>query len=117
MSKKDEFKETHEQCVGMAETMVELLARVVLDENPELHEFIMAMGKWSLTDKSGNDVGIDFKSGKWVWAISDDEGYEWEEVPESVADLCEFIDEFDDSMELVKKSMRFTAQGDKITEW
>lgn len=83
----------NEACV-IAVSEIERLARIRLNNNKKLGEFIMAMGSYFFTLKNG-EVVHDFKDKK----------------------IDSIINEFDDFLKITGTPMRFTANGKKIEDW
>lgn len=77
--------------------VVERMARDVLLTHPNVVEFVMAMGVYGFNDKQGDTVNLD------AFAY--------------MRPLKEFIEAWDDVLKLSGTPMRFTATGDKRTEW
>lgn len=77
---------------------VEQEARKILRKCTTLNEFITAMGAAFFTDKHGNSLND-------------------HELPKSALELIEFIEEVDPELHLTGNPMRFTADGEKITNW
>lgn len=77
---------------------VEQEARKALRRCTTLDEFIMCMGSASFTDKKGNNL------------------YD-HELPKTAFELIVFIEEVDPELHLTGNPMRFTAEGEKITNW
>ena len=76
---------------------VEDLARGLMRERPELHEFVMGMGIWSFGGPDGDS-------------------YHNDDI-EDIDELEDFIAEWDEVFHLTGEPMRFTAEGEKRTEW
>jgi hypothetical protein len=76
--------------------LVETRARAILATDPELHEFIMAMGIWTFTRKH------------------DGETMQTRTQFDSVREL---IDEWDEVLKLTGEPMRFTAKGHRRRTW
>lgn len=79
--------------------IVEREARLILQENKDLGEFIMGMGTWFFTTK-----------------ITGEANYDTDEYTSS-GELSEFIAEWDEELCLTGNPMRFTAKGKKRTNW
>ena len=84
------------QAVETALIELESIARTILLENNDLHEFVMSMGCWSFTNNDGNIVDAD---------------------DERLKPIAAMIGKWDDSLKLTGEPMRFTAGGPKITAW
>lgn len=96
MSASKEIKMHYNAAEKIASEEVQRLARKILREHPNLHEFIMGMGSAFFTDKYRN-----VKSS----------GYEY------MAPLFDLIDEWDCVLKITGEPMRFTASGEKVTMW
>lgn len=83
----------HEHAVGVVERM----ARDILLTHPNVVEFVMAMGIYGFNDKHGHTVHL----------------HEFAYM----RPLHDFIREWDDVLKLSGTPMRFTATGNKITDW
>jgi hypothetical protein len=83
----------------VASKTVEKLARKILCENVDLDEFVMAMGTWSFTIKH-----------KKPSEDADDNEKRFDEIRE-------FISKWDKKLKITGEAMRFTADGEKITNW
>lgn len=94
-----EVAECYKKACNLASRHVESLARRILAERSELNEFIMGMGTYFFSLKDDDD-NIDAFSGE-----------EWMEP------LVDFICEWDRELKITGEAMRFTAMGDKVTEW
>jgi len=84
------------EATNVSLSYIETEARLVMRRCPTIHEFIMAMG-WA-TFKS-TDGG----------AIEDDDP--------RIASVIDFISEWDETLRLTGVPMRFTAKGEKVTDW
>ena len=78
----------------IALSLIELRARKVLKIHPSLKEFVMGMGCAIFTDHLGNTIR-----------------------PKYANPVFEIIEEFDAILHLTGNSMRFTAYGEKRTNW
>lgn len=88
--------------IALAE--VERLARIILRKNPSLKEFVNAMGVCFFTTHDGYIVDLyEYGTGTLT--------------RKSFKELAYLIDEWDSILKLTGESMRFTATGDKITDW
>lgn len=90
--------EMYDEARSQALCELERIARECLRENPELNEFVMAMGNWIFTTKPDGYVYAEAPGGEFV-------------------DLEEHIDEWDDVLKLTSEPMRFTANGEVVREW
>jgi len=96
----DEIQSHLDKATKLAVDNVEKMAREILAHNPELKEFIMAMGTWFFVDKHGHHIdNADIK-----------------EYP-ALEPLFSFICKWDNELKITGESMRFTAFGPKITDW
>ncbi len=77
--------------------VVERMARDVLLTHPNVVEFVMAMGVYGFNDKQGDTRHLD----EFAY----------------MRPLKEFIEEWDDVLKLSGEPMRFTATGNKVTDW
>lgn len=76
---------------------VEKEARRILKSDPDLNEFVMAMGAAFFTDKNGDN-------------------HQLQDI-DAAEELRDFILEWDEYLRITGVPMRFTADGDKITDW
>lgn len=77
---------------------VEHEARKILRKCTTLDEFIMCMGAAFFTDKQGNSLHD-------------------HEIPKTAFELIVFIEDVDSELHISGNPMRFTADGEKITNW
>ena len=84
------------QASTLASKEVIRIARKILKADPSLTEFIMGMGRWMFSDKDG--VIYDADQSRF-------------------AELCDFIDEWDNTIHITGEPMRFTATGPIIRDW
>lgn len=94
------IKESYALACHYAEMEVEYLARRFLKYHSKtLREFVMCMGKWHFVSKD-LEIIDPYETGKY-----------------KCQELMEFIDEWDPYLKLTGFPMRFTADGEKITDW
>lgn len=100
----------YQKACELAEEKVEKLARKILLKNPELHEFVMAMGDWFFTLKAQpeDEENNAIKEGEICWDVDSDPRF---------TEISNFIMEWDEYLKLTGIPMRFTATGPKITDW
>ena len=79
---------------SLALDLIESRARNILKEHPNLHEFVMGMGCAFFTDMEKCPT-----------------------YPKYGNPVFEIITEFDNILHLTGNPMRFTATGDKLTNW
>ena len=89
----------YDKAVTLALIIVEEKARTILREHKNLNEFIMAMEGWLFTRKGG---GADYDNVNCL---------------KYMRSLQNFVSEWDDVLKITGESMRFTADGEKITDW
>jgi hypothetical protein len=75
---------------------VEDKARAILQDNPNLKEFVMGMGTWFLTDTEGEIL---------------------HRIPSYAKEMENKILEFDRMVGILGVPMRFTARGKTVTDW
>lgn len=94
-----------------ASTEVERLARDILKKNNSLHEFVMGMGTWFFKDKNGEiiDPYETRMNGSFEYYTILSKKY--------FKPLADFIGEWNDILKITGEPMRFTATGEKITDW
>jgi hypothetical protein len=85
-----------DQAGQMAIEYVEFLARKILREHPHLNEFVMAMGACFFTE-GRNTLGLEERA--------------------YMKPLEDFIDEWNETFGITGCPMRFTANGQRITDW
>lgn len=95
----------------MASSKVEQMARTILRNHPHLDEFIMAMGSYSFTTKTGGN--IDPISSR----MNSSYNYVYYDTHKYLKPLNDFIGEWDQYLKITGEPMRFTATGKKITDW
>ena len=81
----------------LASEKVKRLARAILKKNKNLNEFVMGMGTWFFVHKDGRNC--------------DESDYK------SLQEFSDFIREYDNILKITGEPMRFTAEGEKITNW
>lgn len=86
----------YRQARDIAMQLIEQRARRILVTHPNLDEFIMGMGSWFFTRKGGE-------------IIVDPLGY--------MKPISDIIDEWDAYLKLTGEPMRFTAEGETVTDW
>lgn len=128
MSKKDMLKaieEHYERASDMAIGLIETEARKILLADPDLDEFLMAMGSCFFTYKDGGkydmlrdgltDEMIDDFDPEDDWfgraekGIIHDENFQVE--------FMEMVDDLNDLYKVMGYPMRFTATGNIINNW
>lgn len=98
----------YDKAVGLSLVIVENKARAILQQHSNLDEFIMCMGGWFFTSKRKDTRGQ---------AIIIDPYDDIHRCPKYMTGLRRFIDEWDDYLKITGESVRFTANGEKITDW
>ena len=100
---KQEKERTDERLYREASLLIEGKARKILAAHTNLDEFVMAMGGWLFTKKSGKEyISTVYR----------------EDVPYYVRAFMRMMDEFDDmELKVTGESMRFTAAGPIVTTW
>lgn len=83
---------------------MEKLAREILRKNKTLKEFVNAMGSCFFTTYEGDTIDL------WEYGTS-------RLTKPSFKKLADLIMEWDDYLKLTGEPMRFTATGEKITDW
>ena len=91
----------------LASAVVEKKARAILRQHPNLDEFVMAMGGWFFTKKDKDATG-------YSMILHESSG---DHCPKYMTGIRNFIDEWDDVLKTTGEPMRFTANGEKVTEW
>lgn len=99
-----QLNEMYNKMYNIALSEVEKLARSILKKNPTLKEFVNAMGTCFFTTYEGDTVDL------WEYGTSN-------LTRKSFKDLANFIDDWDSILKLTGESMRFTATGEKKTDW
>ncbi len=98
MNKEKQISNLLKKANELASELVEELARKILVSRPHLGEFVMGMGIAMFTVKStGESISLEERS--------------------YMKKLNDFIDKYDDELQITGESMRFTASGPKIVEW
>lgn len=92
---------------------VEQEARKILVEHPELNEFVMAMGAWFFTWKTGATDQHGIVIEEWMSHVISDGQVEFIDT----SDLADFMCEWDSVLKLTGEPMRFTAQGPVVRNW
>ena len=112
------MKKINDQLNGMyiemeqiASMEVERLARDILKKNKSLHEFIMGMGVYYFKNNKGEIVDVE----KSDYSVNG--GYSYSVAKPSFRLLYDFIGEWNEILKITGESMRFTATGEKITDW
>lgn len=90
-------EESYREAFKYAITYVKSKARLLLQRDNSLNEFVMAMGIAMFIDRDGNIVDL-------------------EDIGEAF-DLAAFIDHWDDYLRITGYPVRFTAYGDEIYDW
>jgi len=101
----------YKEAEDKAAAYVEFLARKILAENPELQEFVMAMGTYFFIDRAGETVDTEEQY------MGPDYRYYIQDSDTVFAELNEFISEWDQHLKITGDAMRFTATGPVITNW
>ena len=96
----------------LASKKVEHMARSVLNNHPQLDEFIMAMGSYFFTYKNS-----DSHLGSHVEKMNASYNYYFEDTYKYLKPLNNFIGKWDGYLKITGDAMRFTAKGKKITDW
>jgi hypothetical protein len=97
MNRAKQIREDYDATVKLALQEVEDRARRILRRHPPLTEFCMAMGTAFFVTTGGSTLG------------TDDRAY--------MRSLDDFLREWDDFLHLTGHPMRFTADGDVVTDW
>ena len=100
-----------DKCADAALLKVEEMARKILKKHPHLDYFMMAMGTYFFVDKKGNTINTqeEFRTAN--------HSYSWRYTHKYFQPLTEFIMKWDDAFKLTGNPMKFTAEGNKITDW
>ena len=95
--------------------IVEKMARQILSEQRQLNEFVMAMGSYFFTYKSKKRKGetLDPISSK----MNSSYNYYYIDTETFLKPLNDFISEWDSVLKITGEPMRFTAKGEKVTDW
>lgn len=116
-----EIQAHYGKAVDVALQEIERLARVVLQKSPCFTEFIMCMGTaWFCLDKDLEceeiwDLG--FKAANYRNHSVYDCAREMKHPPAELLRLVKLFDEWNEYLKLTGTPMRFTATGEKITNW
>lgn len=102
----------YEKASDLASDIVEKMARKILTDHNELDEFIMAMGSYFFTYKEG---GVDLQP--ITQKMNKSFSYYYEDSEPYLKPLNDFIGEWDKRLKITGDAMRFTAKGQKITDW
>jgi len=93
----DTIEALYRKTTALALELLERRARAVLEKNPKLDEFVMAMGTWMFTDRHGNAIYPKYQARfKAVYKL---------------------IDAWDHCLRLTGNPMRFTAKGETRRDW
>lgn len=111
--------------VDLASILIEKSAREILKADPDLHEFIMAMGSYFFTAKEGGKY--DFNT------YPDDESFDdymlngkgWisdgsmimPDTDEYHSEFCEMVDDLNEKFNSCGEPMRFTATSQIVRKW
>ncbi len=99
-STKTQISRLYSEASKLALILIESMARDILRKHPHLDEFVMGMGGCLFTTKDETRAG----------GISPDER-------SYMKPLNDFLDDWDDLLRMTGSPMRFTAEGNKRTEW
>ncbi|GEM_PF-2325358 len=95
--------------------IVEKMARQILSEQKQLGEFVMAMGTYFFTYKSKKRKGETLDP--YVTLMNSSFNYYLTETEPFFKPLSDFISEWDPVLKITGEPMRFTAKGEKVTDW
>ena len=104
--------EHYQIAMDKSSEVVEKMARQILIEHPELDEFIMAMGSYFFTYKDSKE-----HLNPTTQKMNSSYRYEYTDTEPFLKPMNDFIREWDGVLKITGDAMRFTATGDKITDW
>jgi len=109
----------------LSSILIEKSAREILKADPNLHEFIMAMGSCFFTAKEGGKY--DFNTYPTDEAFDDymlngkgyisDDGMILPDMDEYYPEFSEMVDEMNDKFNACGEPMRFTANSQIVRSW
>lgn len=115
MDKETTLREIDQLFSGASDLAIALIkdeARKILKADPNLHEFIMAMGGCFFTRKEGGKYDIN--------QMTDDEWDEWVEIDYSHDFQKEFfkmVDGLNEDFKVMGYPVRFTATSKEVHHW
>lgn len=110
---RDKAQTLDEKASELGYEYVRLLAKLIMSENPNVSEFVMAMGAcfFTYTDYDGDEevcertVGTNFRYG------SDENAPEWAQQ------MIDFIEKWDCALHITGYSVRIDRSGNEVTIW
>lgn len=125
MNKKQAMKKIDDMFAAADDIGIELIeseARKILAADPNLSEFIMAMGSCFFTIKEGGKYDItDMTDEEWdAWTESEDYVHEYSGIVDQKNFQEEFFDmvaELNEKFNSMGCPMRFTATSNIVTDW
>lgn len=108
----NDMEDHYRKSSNLASDIVEKMARKILIEQPELDEFIMCMGDYFFTYKNSDAhlMPITQKMNKNF-------KYDYVDTEPFLKHLNDLLGKWDNVLKITGDSMRFTAEGEKITNW
>ena len=102
--------------------LVKKEARRILQEDPNLNEFVMAMGGYFFTIKEGGKYDINTMTDEeWdEWCESDEYVHEYKGIIDDVNFQTEFndmVNEFDNQFNICGYPVRFRANTKEVHKW
>jgi hypothetical protein len=98
----DELREKERELISGIVDLIQYRARKILRQKPNLVEFVMGMGSWFFVTKDNTTLSpLSYKVNK---------------QPKWIEPMNEIFDEFCD-LKLTGIHMRFTADGEVVTDW
>jgi hypothetical protein len=109
----------------LSSILIEKSAREILKADPNLHEFIMAMGSYFFTAKEGgkydfntypNDESFDeyMLNGKgWI----SDDSMIMPDTDDHFPEFCDMVDDMNEKFSACGEPMRFTANSQIVRKW
>lgn len=106
----EEFNKQAENLAGIGYSMIEKLAREVMDKDNRISSFTMAMGVYFFSDYDGCPIDEELgRSGEYGL---------YKYFKKSIfAPLSEFISEHDEAFKFTGMPMRFARNGEIVTDW
>jgi hypothetical protein len=97
-------------------------ARIILQNDPNLHEFVMAMGSCFFTAKDDGKYDPNaYTDEEWEeWCYSDDFVNNYKGIIDDEnfhSDFFELVDGFDDKFNIKGYPVRFTANSKEVHDW
>lgn len=118
-------KEFDKEAEKLSKNAIELVlnqARIILQNDPNLYEFVMAMGSCFFTVKDGGKYdALSYTDEEWdEYCESDDYVRSFHGIVDDIGFHLEFfnlVDKFDDMFKIKGYPVRFTATSKEVYNW